>query len=240
MNSKFPVFTAGIYISLQLLLGKKEVLLENFNKQLISLNAKKQIKLEQDKDINAEQNKLYSYINELHRLTAEKEEIHSEMIYNEAVNELLKDGGVKSKIVKYYLPYINKYINKFLTSMNFFAQFNLDENFKEEIKSRNRDTFSYENFSEGEKMRIDLSLLLAWREIARAKNSVNCNLLILDEVFDSSLDSVGTDELMKLINVISDKSNIFIISHKSDQLIDKFQHVVTFEKKHNFSKMLAV
>ena len=227
-------------VSLQLLLGKKEVLLENFNKQLISLNAKKQIKLEQDKDINAEQNKLDSYIDEMHRLTAEKEEIHSEMIYNEAVNELLKDGGVKSKIVKYYLPYINKYINKFLTSMNFFAQFNLDENFKEEIKSRNRDTFSYENFSEGEKMRIDLSLLLAWREIARAKNSVNCNLLILDEVFDSSLDSVGTDELMKLINVISDKSNIFIISHKSDQLIDKFQHVVTFEKKHNFSKMLAV
>jgi DNA repair exonuclease SbcCD ATPase subunit len=122
--------------------------------------------------------------------------------------------------------------------MDFFAQFTLDEDFNEKIKSRHRDEFSYMNFSEGEKMRIDLALLLAWREIARAKNSVNCNLLILDEVFDSSLDSLGMDELMKLLNTVSDKSNIFVISHKSDQLIDKFQNLVSFEKKNNFSKIL--
>ena len=173
-------------------------------------------------------------------MITQKEDLQSDLIYNESVFELLKDGGVKSKIIKYYLPYINAYINKFLTSMDFFAQFNLDENFNEEIKSRNRDTFSYENFSEGEKMRIDLSLLLAWREIARAKNSINCNLLILDEVFDSSLDSGGMEELMKIINAIGNKSNIFIISHKSDQLADKFQNMVLFEKKNNFSKMLTI
>lgn len=133
---------------------------------------------------------------------------------------------------------MNKYINKFLSSMDFFAQFTLDEDFNEKIKSRHRDEFSYMNFSEGEKMRIDLALLLAWREIARTKNSVNCNLLILDEVFDSSLDSLGMDELMKLLNAVSDKSNIFVISHKSDQLVDKFQHLIGFEKKNNFSKII--
>jgi len=136
------------------------------------------------------------------------------------------------------LPHMNKFINKFLTSMDFFVQFHLDEEFNEHIKSRHRDEFSYMNFSEGEKMRIDLALLLAWREIARMKNSINCNLLILDEVFDSSLDSVGMDELMKLLKIISDKSNVYVISHKADQLIDKFSTVISFEKKNNFSKMI--
>jgi DNA repair exonuclease SbcCD ATPase subunit len=167
-----------------------------------------------------------------------KTEMRDELDYYEYAFELLKDTGVKAKIIKYYLPFMNKYINKFLTSMDFFTQFTLDEEFNEVIKSRYRDEFSYMNFSEGEKMRIDLALLLAWREIARLKNSVNCNLLILDEVFDSSLDSVGIDELMKLINIVSNKSNIFIISHKSDQLVDKFNSVITFEKKNNFSRML--
>ena len=168
----------------------------------------------------------------------EKDEHKDELVYHEHAHILLKDSGVKAKIIKYYLPYMNKYINKFLSSMDFFAQFTLDEDFNEKIKSRHRDEFSYMNFSEGEKMRIDLALLLAWREIARTKNSVNCNLLILDEVFDSSLDSLGMDELIKLLNAVSDKSNIFVISHKSDQLVDKFQHLIGFEKKNNFSKII--
>ena len=226
--------------TLQILVGKKESSIENHRSQLISLQSKKEIKTEQDKDINIEEIKLEKYKTDLLQLLSEKEEQQTDLVYNESVFELLKDGGVKSKIIKYYLPHINAYINKFLTSMDFFAQFNLDENFNEEIKSRNRDMFSYENFSEGEKMRIDLSLLLAWREIARAKNSINCNLLILDEVFDSSLDSGGIEELMKIINAIGNSSNIFIISHKSDQLADKFQNTVLFEKKNNFSKMLTV
>lgn len=226
--------------SMQIILGKKEASIENYKKQILDLTSKKHQKNEQDNDIKLEQTKLDQYASDLTVLLQEKETLTSDIIYNETVFELLKDGGVKSKIIKYYLPHINTYINKFLTSMNFFAQFNLDDNFNEEIKSRHRDTFSYENFSEGEKMRIDLSLLLAWREIARAKNSVNCNLLILDEVFDSSLDSIGMEELMKLITAVSNKSNIFIISHKSDQLADKFQNIVRFEKKQNFSKMITM
>ena len=122
--------------------------------------------------------------------------------------------------------------------MDFFVQFNLDEEFNEQIKSRYRDEFSYMNFSEGEKMRIDLALLLAWREVARLKNSVSCNLLILDEVFDSSLDTGGIDELMKLLKIVSDKANVYVISHKADQLVDKFSNIVSFEKKNNFSKMI--
>ena len=159
-------------------------------------------------------------------------------MYHELASDLLKDGGVKAKIIKYYLPHMNKFINKFLTSMDFFVQFHLDEEFNEHIKSRHRDEFSYMNFSEGEKMRIDLALLLSWREVAKMKNSVHCNLLILDEVFDSSLDSVGMDELMKLLKSVSQNCNVYVISHKSDQLMDKFTNVITFEKKNNFSKMI--
>ena len=133
---------------------------------------------------------------------------------------------------------MNKLINKFLSDMGFFAQFHLDENFNETIKSRHRDSFSYMSFSEGEKMRIDLALLLAWREIARLKNSANTNILILDEVFDSSLDSVGTDEFMKLMHTLSANTNIFVISHKSDQLVDTFENQITFVKKGNFSKLI--
>jgi DNA repair exonuclease SbcCD ATPase subunit len=133
---------------------------------------------------------------------------------------------------------MNKHINNYLSAMDFFAQFHLDEEFNETIKSRHRDEFSYMNFSEGEKMRIDLSLLLAWREIAKLKNSVNCNLLILDEVFDSSLDAGGTDEVMKLLNNLGVNSNVFVISHKADQIVDKFTNIMSFEKKANFSKLL--
>jgi DNA repair exonuclease SbcCD ATPase subunit len=171
-------------------------------------------------------------------LDEEKIAHSSDLMYHELAGELLRDGGVKGKIIKYYLPHMNKFINKFLSSMDFFVQFQLDEEFNEQIKSRYRDDFSYMNFSEGEKMRIDLALLLAWREIARLKNSVSCNLLILDEVFDSSLDSVGMDELMKLLKTISDKANVYVISHKADQLVDKFSNIISFEKKNNFSKII--
>ena len=157
--------------------------------------------------------------------------------YNEFASNLLKDTGIKTKIIKQYLPIMNKLINKYLTAMDFFVNFNINENFEETIKSRHRDEFSYANFSEGEKMRIDLALLFTWRQIAKLKNSTNTNLLILDEVFDSSLDTVGTEEFLKLIHEIGVDTNVFVISHKGDQLFDKFHSVVKFEKKNNFSRM---
>ena len=153
------------------------------------------------------------------------------------IAELLKDGGIKAKIIKHYLPIMNNYINKFLSQMGLFCQFTLDEQFNETILARHRDNFSYNNFSEGERLRIDLSFLFTWREISRLKNSVSCNLLILDEVFDSSLDGVGTEEFMKIIRTMGDRSNVFIISHKADQISDSFRNHITFKKKGNFSEM---
>ena len=166
-----------------------------------------------------------------------RKELIEDRHYYEIANSLLKDNGIKAKIIKHYLPIMNKLINKNLKSMDFFCQFNLDENFNETIKSRHRDEFTYYSFSEGERLRIDLSLLLAWREIARMKNSVNCNLLILDEVFDSSLDGVGTEEFLKLLTTFGSRANIFVISHKSDTMTDKFQNHIVFEKKNNFSRI---
>ena len=157
--------------------------------------------------------------------------------YLEYAGTLLKDGGIKTRIIKQYLPIMNKLINKYLSAMDFFVNFNIDENFNETIKSRFRDEFSYANFSEGEKMRIDLALLFTWRQIAKLKNSTNTNLLILDEVFDSSLDTVGTEEFLKLINEMGTDTNVFVISHKGDQLFDKFRSVIKFEKKGNFSRI---
>lgn len=181
---------------------------------------------------------LNSFKNEQADLEVKKKQLKEDGLLLGCVGNLLKDTGIKSKIIRHYLPVINKLINKFLSDMGFFAQFHLDENFNETIKSRHRDTFSYMSFSEGEKMRIDLALLLAWREVARIKNSANTNLLILDEVFDSSLDTVGTDEFLKLLNTLSTNTNVFVISHKSDQLIDKFENQITFVKKGNFSRLV--
>ena len=166
-----------------------------------------------------------------------RKELIEDRHYLSIASTLLKDSGIKAKIIKHYLPIMNKLINKYLTDMDFFCQFNLDENFNETIKSRHRDEFTYHSFSEGERLRIDLSLLLAWREIARLKNSVNCNLLILDEVFDSSLDAVGTEEFLKLLTSFGSRANIFVISHKSDTMTDKFQNHIVFEKKNNFSRI---
>jgi DNA repair exonuclease SbcCD ATPase subunit len=157
--------------------------------------------------------------------------------YYDFASTLLKDSGIKTKIIKQYLPIMNKLINKYLTAMDFFVNFNLNESFEETIKSRHRDEFSYASFSEGEKMRIDLALLFTWRQVAKMKNSTNTNLLILDEVFDSSLDGVGMEEFMKLLNSLDKNTNVFVISHKGDQLFDKFRSVIRFEKKGNFSQV---
>ena len=166
--------------------------------------------------------------------------------YNDAMDQkqiyaaaamLLKDGGIKARIIKQYVPVINKLINKYLSVMDFFVQFELNEEFNETIKSRFRDEFSYASFSEGEKMRINLAVLFTWRAVAKLRNSVSTNLLIMDEVFDSSLDSNGTEEFMKVLNNLTLDTNTFIISHKTDQLYDKFTNVIKFEKHKNFSKV---
>ena len=165
-----------------------------------------------------------------------KDDIYEKDMYDLAY-ELLRDSGIKTQIIKQYVPIINKLVNKYLASMEFFVQFELDEGFHEVIKSRYRDEFSYASFSEGEKMRIDLALLLTWRAIAKMKNSANTNLLILDEVFDASLDNDGCESFLKLLHDLGNNSNVFVISHKGDILQDKFSSVIKFEKHKNFSRI---
>jgi energy-coupling factor transporter ATP-binding protein EcfA2 len=164
--------------------------------------------------------------------TAIKEQIHYDVVY-----DLLRDGGLKSKIIRHYVPVINNFVNKYLEKLNLYVDFNLNQEFKETIKSRYRDEFSYLSFSEGEKQRIDLAILMTWREIAKMKNSLNCNLLIFDEILDSSLDATGTENFLKILTKMKNKCSVFIISHKSDQLIDKFDQGIQIEKKNNFSRI---
>jgi DNA repair exonuclease SbcCD ATPase subunit len=168
-------------------------------------------------------------------------DIYNELIKNKdlysASSVLLKDNGIKSRIIKKYIPIINKLINKYLSDLNFFVKFELDEEFNEVIKSRHRDEFSYSSFSEGERMKINLSILFTWRMISQLRNSINTNLLIMDEVFDSSLDSEATEDFMKLLNEFGDKTNVFIISHKTEQLNEKFDNIIRFKKQKNFSKI---
>jgi len=166
-------------------------------------------------------------------------ELHDLKQTYQAVSVLLKDGGIKAKIIKQYIPIINKLINKYLSSMDFFVQFELNEEFNETIKSRFRDEFSYASFSEGEKMRINLAILFTWRAVAKLRNSISTNILIMDEVMDSSLDSNGTEEFMKVLTHLTSDTNTFIISHKTDQFYDKFTSVIKFEKHKNFSKIAA-
>ena len=156
--------------------------------------------------------------------------------YYDVLSNILNDTGIKTRIIKKYLPVINKHVNDYLKDMDFFVNFQLDENFQETIKSRHRDQFSYYSFSEGEKKRIDIALLLTWRDIASMRNSVNVNLLILDEVFDASLDQAGVDDLMKLFNILK-HTNLFIISHKLDILDDKFPDKLIVEKVKNFTQV---
>lgn len=188
-------------------------------------------------DIEKETAKLKTVAKDLISKTEIRTEYKTEQEYNSIAESLLKDSGIKTKIIRQYLPVINKLVNKYLKSMDFFVQFDLDETFKETIKSRHRDKFSYASFSEGEKQRIDLALVFTWRTIAKMKNSASTNLLLLDEVFDSSLDVNGTDYVMQLLNTIGPETNVFVISHKGDQLFDKFRGIIKFEKKNNYSVM---
>jgi DNA repair exonuclease SbcCD ATPase subunit len=186
-------------------------------------------------NIEVEKMKLKDLAKDTMLVIKEKNDLNEASDYYDIAGILLKDSGIKTKIIRQYLPAINKLVNKFLTSMDFFVQFTLDEKFDEVIKSRYRDDFSYESFSEGEKQRIDLALLFTWRTIAKLKNSASTNLLILDEVFDSSLDNAATDYVMTLLNTLGEGTNVWVISHKGDQLFDKFAHVVKFTKRQNFS-----
>jgi DNA repair exonuclease SbcCD ATPase subunit len=198
----------------------------------------KQIKeLRTPKENNTDTNELETIQTQIKQAQEELKQLISDKSYLDVASTLLKDTGIKTNIIKQYLPVINKLVNKYLTSMDFFVNFNLDEAFKETIKSRHRDDFSYHNFSEGEKQRIDMALMLTWRAVAKLKNSTNTNLLILDEVFDSSLDTSGTEDLMKILHTL-DGVNLFVISHKGDILQDKFMNTIRFEKVKNFSRIM--
>ena len=187
---------------------------------------------------NTEHEKLEEFRSNLQKTFEELAKKKEEIVYYDFAYSLLKDDGVKTKIIKKYLPFINQQVNRYLQMMDFYINFNLDEEFNETVKSPIHEDFSYSSFSEGEKMRIDLALLFTWREVARVKNSVNTNLLIMDEVFDSSLDGFGTDEFLKIIRYVIKDANIFVISHKSD-LHDKFESVIRFEKVKGFSRMVS-
>ena len=206
--------------------------LEKFNTKLeteIANILENEIGKEDIKKLDKLKEKLYS-------LDSSSKKLKEELFYYDVAKNLLQDTGIKTKIVKQYLPIMNKLVNTYLSSMDFFCNFNLDENFNETIKSRFRDEFSYANFSEGEKMRIDLALLFTWRAVAKMKNSTNTNLLILDEIFDSSLDASGTDDFLKILNTFNSE-NVFVISHKQDMLFHKFRNTIKFEKNRNFSKV---
>ena len=217
-----------------------EVLIAQTNTSILELekfNVKLQTEIDGYKTDSKEEtdtDKLKDLKENLESISKQKTKLKEDKIYYEAARSMLMDTGIKTKIIKQYLPIMNKLINKYLTSMEFYVNFTLDENFEETIKSRYRDEFSYASFSEGEKMRIDLALLFTWRAIAKMKNSTNTNLLMLDEIFDSSLDGTGTDEFLKILNTLSGE-NVFVISHKQDALADKFRETIKFEKIRNFS-----
>ena len=208
--------------------------------QLEKFNATLQTEIDQLENGEVNKNdheKLEGLKKELVGLDTQKSKLREDQTYAEAARNMLQDTGIKTKIIKQYLPVMNKLINTYLTSMEFYVNFTLDENFNETIKSRYRDEFTYASFSEGEKMRIDLALLFTWRAVAKMKNSTNTNLLVLDEIFDSSLDGTGTDEFLKILNTLGDE-NVFVISHKQDALADKFRSTIKFEKVKNFSHMV--
>ena len=209
------------------------VQLEKFNSTLQTEIAQ----LETGDVSKSDYNKLKELTESLNTIEEHKSKLREDMTYSEAAKNMLQDTGIKTKIIKQYLPIMNKLINTYLTSMEFYVNFTLNESFEETIKSRYRDEFTYDLFSEGEKMRIDLALLFTWRAVAKMKNSTNTNLLMLDEIFDSSLDGAGTDEFLKILHTLSDE-NIFVISHKQDVLVDKFRSTIKFEKVRNFSHVV--
>jgi DNA repair exonuclease SbcCD ATPase subunit len=224
-------------INKQILVNNNEIIVQQ--RLIQALNLELSDISNKTADIDEEKIKLKTLAKDVVGQNTEKARLSEEKHYMDVVSTLLKDTGIKTKIIRQYLPVINKLVNKYLQAMDFFVQFNLDEKFDETIKSRHRDDFSYASFSEGEKQRIDLALLFTWRTIAKMKNSVATNLLILDEVFDSSLDNNGTDYVMSLLDTIGEDTNLFVISHKGDQLFDKFRSLIKFEKKNNYSEMVV-
>jgi DNA repair exonuclease SbcCD ATPase subunit len=208
-----------------------QTIIQTLHKQTISETDTKDVLVEHKATLK-------SLAKEVITASENRSKFKEDSFYFEACATLLKDTGIKTRIIKQYLPVINKLVNKYLTAMDFFVSFELDEAFNEVIKSRHRDEFSYASFSEGEKQRIDLALLFTWRTIAKMKNSAATNLLLLDEVFDSSLDANGTDFVMNLLNTLDEDVNVFVISHKGDQLLDKFSNVIKFEKHQNFSRIV--
>ena len=221
----------------ELLINRYETSIEEIEKQRVKLGEE----IEQLRDEKISTSEQTGELNQLRerKTELEKEKISQkeEALYIDTARHLMQDTGIKTKIIKQYLPIMNQLINKNLADMDFFVNFSLDEEFNETIKSRHRDEFNYHSFSEGEKLRIDLAILFTWREIAKLKNSTNTNLLILDEIFDSSLDASGTDEFMRILQNTMAKENVFVISHKGDSLMDKFPRVMKFEKYKNFTRM---
>ena len=222
---------------LQIDIATKNTSINEVNKYIVKIQ-KEILALKETKgSTQLQESQLQELASQLKQLESDLKLLIEEKTYYEAATSLLRDTGIKTKIIKQYLPIINKLVNKYLSSLDFFVNFNLDESFKETIKSRHRDDFSYHNFSEGEKQRIDMALMLTWRAVAKLKNSSNTNLLILDETFDSSLDTTGTEELMKILHML-EGVNLFVISHKGDILQDKFLNVIRFGKEKNFSRIL--
>jgi DNA repair exonuclease SbcCD ATPase subunit len=205
------------------------------NKQIKELEAETQRVKSDTTNLDEEKGKLKELAKEAIGKIGQKTQLQEQRNLEDVANILLKDTGIKTAIIREYLPIMNKLINKYLQAMDAYIHFELDEAFNESVKSRFRDDFTYASFSEGEKMRIDLAILFTWRQIAKMKNSVNTNLLLLDEIFDSSLDTAGTDYFLNLMNQFGDNTNIFVISHKGDQLFDKFRSVIKFEKRNDFS-----
>ena len=228
------------YKDIAKLVQENEVSIAKLNtsiKELEKFNTKLETEIEQYKKdgvVDSDVEKLENLKSDIKSIEEQRTKLKEDKVYHEVARGMLTDTGIKTKIIKQYLPIMNKLINKYLTSMEFYVNFTLDENFEETIKSRYRDEFTYASFSEGEKMRIDLALLFTWRAVAKMKNSTNTNLLILDEIFDSSLDGTGTDEFLKILNTLNGE-NVFVISHKQDALADKFRSTIKFEKIRNFS-----
>ena len=218
-------------------ISKDNVCISNYRKNIKELQNEIQTITEQFENKNIETEKLKSLHKEKEDNFKKKSKYKETVNYFDFAQLLMKDGGVKSKIIQKYIPLMNQQINKYLQMMEFYINFTLDDEFKENIKSPIHEDFSYESFSEGEKMRINLAILFTWREIARMKNSISTNLLILDEIFDSSLDNTGTDYFTKIIKYVIKDTNVFVISHKTDELIDKFDRIITFEKIKGFSKI---
>ena len=218
-------------------ISKNNTKISGFQRQIRDLESEVQRFTEQLANRSTENEKLVEFTKSLETTLEESSERREEVVYHDFAYSLLKDDGVKTKIIKKYLPFINQQVNRYLQLMDFYINFTLNEEFVETVKSPIHEDFSYSSFSEGEKMRIDLALLFTWREIARVKNSVNTNLLIMDEVFDSSLDGFGTDEFLKIIRFVIKDANVFVISHNTD-LHDKFNSVIKFDKVKGFSRIV--